>query len=72
MREIRTSGSEGGVVSSITIPTPIKWRLGGMNFFEGFSFGWRYGGDAYEKGKYVDAFIRWGGTDGVGFFSGSG
>lgn len=24
MREICTSGSEGGVVSSITIPTPIK------------------------------------------------
>ena len=27
MREIRTSGSEGGVVSSITIPTPIRARL---------------------------------------------
>jgi hypothetical protein len=34
MREICTSGSEGGVVSSITIPTPIRWRSLGLNRLE--------------------------------------
>jgi hypothetical protein len=34
MREICTSGSEGGVVSSITIPTPIRWRSLGLDRLE--------------------------------------